>query len=143
MRVFIAGVMQGSRLGPSIVSQEYRDQIAEVLRAHVPDVEIWDPNQLHPDGVNYGREKAKRTFVNMAELAATADCVVAYVPEASMGTAVEMWQAHQADVPVYAISPLVENWVILTLSRRVFPTLESFATFVAAGGMAEADRSGT
>lgn len=141
MNVFIAGVMQGTRRGSGIVSQEYRDQIAEVLRAHVPNVDIWDPNLLHPNGVNYDRAKAKRTFVEMAELAAAADCLVAYVPEASMGTAVEMWQAYRAGVPVYTISPLAENWVILTLSRSVFPTLDSFAAFVAAGGMVEAARS--
>jgi nucleoside 2-deoxyribosyltransferase len=115
--------------------QDYRGRIAAVLQAHMPEVEIWDPNQLHPDGVNYSREEAKRTLVEMAVLAARADCLIAYVPEASMGTAIEMWQAYRAGVPVYTISPLTENWVIFTLSTEVFSDLETFAGFVAAGGL--------
>jgi len=122
-----------------MVRQDYRSRIAAVLQAHVTGVEIWDPNRLHPDGVNYGREEAKRTLVEMAELAARADCLIAYVPEASMGTAVEMWQAYRAGVPVYTISPLTDNWVVFTLSTEVFSDLESFAGFVAAGGL---DRGG-
>ncbi len=137
MRVFIGGVMQGSRAGSGIAPQNYRDQITGVLRAHVPGVEIWDPNRLHPDGVNYDQKKAKQTFVEMAELAAAADCLVVYVPEASMGTAIEMWQAYRAGIPIYTISPLVENWVVFALSRKVFPDLAAFAEFVASGGMSQ------
>jgi hypothetical protein len=135
MRIFIAGIMQGSRRGSTITAQTYRDQITDILRAHLPHVEILDPNRIHPDGVTYDRERAKRTFVEMSELAAQADALVAYVPEASMGTAVEMWQAYRAGVPVYTISPLTENWVVFTLSRAVFPDMAAFAAYVAANGL--------
>lgn len=137
MRIFIAGIMQGSRAGTSITAQTYRDQIASVIRTHVPRAEILDPNHLHPDGVSYNREKASRTFVEMCELAAQADALVAYVPQASMGTAVEMWQAYRAGVPVYAISPLVDNWVVFSLSSAIFPDIAAFAAFVAEGGLAQ------
>lgn len=135
MRVFLAGVMQGSRQDEGIAAQSYRDEIAQVFRAHLPGVEIVDPNQLHPDGVNYDRVRAKRTLIEMAELAGAVDCLVAYVPEASMGTAVEMWHAHQAGIPVYTISPMEHNWIVFSLSDRVFPDLASFAEFVASGGI--------
>ena len=135
MRVFIAGIMQGSLQGSDVVAQDYREQIAELITTRIPDTEIWDPNQIHPNGVDYVRDKAKRTLIEMAELAAKADCVVAYVPEASMGTALEMWMAHQAGVPVYTISPMTENWVVFTLSRGVFPTIEAFGEFVNSGGL--------
>ena len=135
MRVFIAGIMQGSHQGLDMAAQDYRDRIAELISAKIPDAEIWDPNQIHPDGINYDRDKARRTLIEMAELAAKADCVVAYVPEASMGTALEMWMAHQAGVPVYSVSPMTENWVVFTLSRDVFPTLEAFGEFVNSGGL--------
>jgi nucleoside 2-deoxyribosyltransferase len=135
MRVFIAGVMQGSRRDQGIAAQDYREQIAEVLEAHLPDVEIVDPNQIHPDGVSYDRQRAKQTLIEMAELAGAVDCLVAYVPEASMGTAVEMWHAHQVGIPVYTISPMEHNWIIFTLSDQVFPDLASFGEFVASGGV--------
>ena len=135
MRVFIAGVMQGNRRGAGMVSQAYRDAITDLLQAHLVDVEIWDPNRIHPDGVEYDQETARQTFVEMSELAAEADCLIAYVPEASMGTAVEMWQAYRAGVPVYTISPLTENWVVFSLSRAVFPDVDAFAEFVSGGGL--------
>ncbi|MGD1993895.1 MAG: hypothetical protein PVI59_11940 [Anaerolineae bacterium] len=136
MRVFIAGVMQGSRQDQEIAAQDYRERITEVLRAHLSDVEIVDPNQLHPNGVSYDRRRAKRTLIEMAELAGAVDCLVAYVPEASMGTALEMWHAHQAGIPVYTISPMDHNWIVFSLSDQVFPSMASFAEFVASGGMA-------
>jgi len=43
-----------------------------------------------------------------------------------MGTALEMNAAYQAGIPVIAISPMRENWVIRAVSNRVFPDLESF-----------------
>ena len=47
------------------------------------------------------------------------------------------WQAYRAGIPVYTISPLVDNWVVLTLSTQVLPDLDAFARFVAAGGLCE------
>jgi hypothetical protein len=59
------------------------------------------------------------------------------VPEASMGTAIEMWQAYGAGIPVVSISPMFDNWVIKFLSARAFATLEEFAEFIASGGLLE------
>jgi len=49
-----------------------------------------------------------------------------------MGTALEMNAAYQAGIPVIAISPLRENWVIRAVSNRVFPDLECFMAFLSA-----------
>ena len=38
---------------------------------------------------------------------------------ASMGTALEMFSAYRAGVPVYAVRPMGANWVVRALSRRV------------------------
>ncbi len=43
MRVFIAGIMQGSRTDGGIDAQDYRREIAQLLRCHVPGVEVLDP----------------------------------------------------------------------------------------------------
>ncbi|MBI5566743.1 MAG: MoaD/ThiS family protein [Chloroflexi bacterium] len=42
-RVFIAGIMQGSRRANDITTQDYRQQIGEWLTAHVPGVDVVDP----------------------------------------------------------------------------------------------------
>ncbi len=133
MRFFIAGIMQGSRTEPNIHDQGYRVAIGAAIKDRFTKAEIIDPMELHPGGVYYGPDKAKRTLLEMADEAAQADVLIAYVPEASMGTAVEMWQAHQAGKPILAISPLAENWVVRFLSTRVFPSLGAFESFVAEG----------
>jgi hypothetical protein len=133
MQVFIAGIMQGSRLDQHIDDQDYRTVIATLIQDRHPGVEIVDPNLLHPNGVDYDDDLAHATLIEMAELAGRCDLVVAYAPRASMGTALEMWQAYRQGVPVVTISPMAANWVVRHLSTRVLPDLESFARWIADG----------
>ena len=51
-----------------------------------------------------------------------------------MGTALEMYVAHERGVPVVTISPLAENWVVRALSRRVFLDMEDFMRAVQSAG---------
>lgn len=132
MRVFIGGVMQASNPGKGIVDQGYRQQIAAALTARWPAIEVLDPFSLHPNSVEYDDDSARETLFAMVNLAATSDLVIAYVPVASMGTAMEMYAAHLHGVPVIAISPLRTNWVIIALARRIFPDLASFFVALAA-----------
>jgi hypothetical protein len=134
LRFFVAGIMQGSLAEEGIHDQSYRVAIGSAIKTRFAEAEIIDPIELHPDaGLNYGPEEAKRVLLELAEEAARADVLIAYVPEASMGTAVEMWQAYRAGKPIFTISPLAENWVIRFLSTRVFPSLGDFESFVAEG----------
>jgi hypothetical protein len=134
VKVFIAGIMQGSRLDRYIDDQGYRQAIAQMIQERHPQVEILDPNELHPDGVDYDDQTAKTTLLEMADLAGQADLVVAYAPVASMGTAIEMWQAFQAGAPLVTVSPMAANWVVKHLSSVVLPDLEAFRSWVGDGG---------
>jgi len=134
LRFFVAGIMQGSHADMSIHDQSYRQAIRSAIRACFAEAEIVDPLELHPDaGLSYGPRQAKQAMLDLAEEAARADVLIAYVPQASMGTAVEMWQAYQAGKPILTISPLAENWVVKFLSTRLFPSLEAFEAFVKEG----------
>lgn len=135
MRIFLSGIIQGSRLGKDIHTQDYRSLLKGILRRYAPDADVACPIDLHPNSVDYDEDQARRTFEHMVRLASEADVVVAYLPEASMGTAVEIWEAHRRNVPVYTISPLAENWVVKLASSQVFPTLADFETFLVAGGL--------
>ncbi len=137
MRVFIAGIMQGSRLDRYIDDQDYRRLITEALQRHWDHVEVVDPNELHPNGVDYDDQTAHQVLLELADLAAQCDLLVAYAPEASMGTAIEMWQAFQAGSPIVAISPMAANWVIRHLSDVLLPDLQAFRTWVTAGGLGQ------
>lgn len=135
MRVFIGGVMQGSKKGMGINDQGYRQIISQAVRTRHPAVEILDPAALFPDSVNFDDDRARQVLFGMAEEAVTADIVIVYLPEASMGTALEMVRAYDAGTPVVSISPMTHNWFIRFLSRRVFSTLEAFHDWVGAGGL--------
>lgn len=137
MRVFIAGIMQGSRLDHYIGDQDYRRLITEAIQRQGPEVEIVDPNELHPNGVDYDDRLARQVLLDMADLAARCDLLVAYAPQASMGTAIEMWQAFQAGVPIVSISPMAANWVIRHLSDVLLPDLDAFRAWAADGGLGQ------
>jgi len=133
--MFIAGIMQGSRSAGGIEAQDYRREVAQIVQRHIPGVEVLDPFELHPDSVGYSPEQARRTLLYLVKLAGQVDVLVAYVPSASMGTAIEMWNAYQGGVRIYTISPLVDNWVVSSLSERVFPDIAALAAFIANGGL--------
>jgi hypothetical protein len=133
MRIFIAGIMQGSRRDKGMEDQNYRQRIASAIRARVPDADILDPWELFPDSPTYNSDQARQVFMSLNDAAATANVLIAYVPEASMGTAIEMWQAFRVGARVLTISPLTENWVVKLLSHRLFATLDEFEQFVARG----------
>ena len=133
LRIFLAGIMQGSRRERDIVSQDYRAQLTQLLRHHLDGVEIVDPFALHPGSVDYSHDDGQRAFLSMAEEAGRSDALIAYLPEASMGTAIEIWQAYNRRRAVFVISPLDQNWVVRFLSTRVFASIDEFVDFVASG----------
>lgn len=135
MQIFIGGIMQGSRRDRYIDDQDYRRRITEMVLEVYPEVEVLDPNELHPNGVDYGDEQAKETLLALFDLVSQADVLIAYAPQASMGTAIEMWQAYQAGAPVVTISPMESNWVVRHLSAAVLPNLEAFRQWLAEGGL--------
>lgn len=127
MKVFIAGVMQGNRKDGKIHSQNYRKEIIKVLSRLKINLEVVDPDMTGPDAEVFFRTN---TIVGKVNL------VIAYVPEASMGTAVEMWEAWKNKIPIITISPLKYNWVIKLLSSKVYSTVADFAKGVEAGELA-------
>jgi len=136
VKFFIAGIMQGSRRDNGVDDQGYRQRIAEAIHRRMPAADILDPWALHPDSPTYDNERGKQVYLSLNEEAAKADVLIAYVPQASMGTAIEIWQAYQAGACILTISPLSENWVVKFLSNRVFATLDEFVQFVENGDLA-------
>jgi nucleoside 2-deoxyribosyltransferase len=137
MRIFLSGIISGSLLGKELHDQSYRQELRQLLRRVAPQAQVLCPWDMHPDAVEYGPERARAAFLAEVEAAASSDLVVAYIPQASMGTAIEMWEASRRGVPVLAISPLTTNWTLLLLARRIFPTMGDFAAFAEAGGLKE------
>lgn len=127
MRFFIAGIMQGSETVKRIHSQNYRTVIKEIIRREFPDADIYDPFEKHKNSLQYVAETGKETFLRHNKMCATeVDCLVAFIPEASMGTAIEMWEAWKNGATVISISPMDANWAVKFLSHEIYPDVESF-----------------
>jgi len=133
MHVFIAGVMQGSRQDPHIDDQDYRLRIAGALHSHGPDVRVTDPWALHPDSPTYDDGQTRNTFVANVNLAREADLLIAYLPYASMGTAIEMWAAHSSHTYIIAVTPMTHNWVVRITADEILPDLESLLAYIESG----------
>ena len=131
MRVFLAGIMQGSLVEPKIVDQSWRDAIKASLARHVPDADVYCHFEAHPESVAYDYPMIIRTLTDGFRKAAECDLLVAYLPSASMGTAIEMYEASRGGAVVLTISPLAANWVVLACSDKVFSTTEAFDEFLA------------
>jgi hypothetical protein len=133
MRVFIAGVMQGSRLDRAIDSQSYRVQLANALQRQYEAVEIIDPWRIHPNSVDYEDRRVVDTFLSMTSLAGEADVLLAYLPTASMGTAIELWTAYHAGVPTVVVTPMAHNWAVKVTAAEVLPDLDSLLDYISTG----------
>lgn len=133
MRFFLAGIMQGSHLGEVLHHQGYRGRLKQLLLEHFPGAEVYDPLADHQDSLAYDDQRGRAVFVCHNEMCRSVDVLIAFVPEASMGTAIEMWEAHRHGRFVVAISPLAHNWVIRFCSHRVFADLEALEAALASG----------
>ena len=133
MRIFIAGIMQGSHAKAAIHSQDYRIRIDSLLRIAFPEAEIYDPRANHKKSLGYKEATGREVFFGHNLMCREVDVLLAYVPEASMGTAIEMWEAYQHGAAVISISPLKHNWAVKFLSHVLYEDLDQFEAAVQNG----------
>jgi hypothetical protein len=137
MKLFLAGIMQGSHAGAVLHSQDYRGRIKGLLQEHLPEADIYDPRDDHAESIRYDEATGRRVFFHHNRMCRETDVLLAFVPEASMGTAIEMWEAYRHHAVVITISPLAYNWTVRFLSHVLYPNLEAFETELAAGRLAQ------
>jgi hypothetical protein len=137
MKIYIAGIMQGSRKDQDIQVQDYRQIIRDAVKIQHPDAEIVDPFSLFPDSVDYDDRRAKQVLFEMAVEAGASDILIAYLPKASMGTALEIIRAYDNGKIIISISPMEKNWLIRAVSAKIFPSLDEFCTWARQTHLAE------
>jgi hypothetical protein len=133
MRIFLAGIMQGSHVAALVHDQHYRDALRDVVQQRWPAAEVYDPFAGHGNSVGYDLERAREVFEGHVQMCREFDLVIAYVPEASMGTAIEVWEAHRHGRPVITITPLVHNWVVQLTSLAVYRDQDAFTVALESG----------
>jgi hypothetical protein len=135
MRVFLCGIIQGSRPDLSVHEQSYRDDLRRLVEKYLPEAEVYCPVSLHPESPSYDDPRAFEVLEESVEAARASDLLIAYVPEDSMGSAIELWEAKRAGVRVVTISPLKDNWVVRYASDIIlsdFAEIEGFLRAYAA-----------
>lgn len=138
MRFFLAGIMQGSHLGAVLHDQDYRTWLKARIAEAFPGSQIYDPLADHGQSLGYDDATGRSVFYHHNRMCREVDVVIAFVPEASMGTAIEMWEAHEhGRGVVLTISPLVHNWAIKYCSHAVFPDLQAFDDALQSGRVAQ------
>ncbi len=135
LRFFIAGIIQGS-LPDTCHPQDYRREIAALLREAFPGAEVFDPVEEYPDSIEYDDARASAAFFDLMDRAGKADVLIAFIPEASMGTAIELWNAHHAGTYVVTVSGLTKNWVARYLSDALLPDLPALREYIRSGALA-------
>lgn len=136
MRFFLAGIMQGSHVAAALHDQDYRGHIKRLLETHFPGAEIYDPLADHSNSLGYDEQQGRDVFFHHNRLCSEVDVVLAFVPEASMGTAVEMWEAYQNGRAVIAVSPMKHNWAVKFLSHALYADLDELEQALASGQLA-------
>jgi len=137
MRFFLAGIMQGSHVEPLVHNQDYRQRITCLLEKHFPGAEVYDPRANHADSIDYDEETGRRVFFHHNRICGEIDVLLAFVPEASMGTAIEMWEAYQHGAAVIAIGPLKHNWAVKFLSHAMYTDVAEFEVALEEGRVAK------
>jgi hypothetical protein len=133
MKFFLAGIMQGSHVGAVLHNQDYRGRIKQLLATHLPGAEIYDPLADHATSLEYDDARARETFWYHNRMCRTVDVVLAFLPEASIGTAIEMFEAFEHGRIVVVVSPMQHNWAVKFLSHLLYGDLEEFERAVISG----------
>lgn len=133
LRIFLAGIIQGSLHDTEIHSQNYRLRLAKLLRETIPHADVYDPTAEHANSVHYSNEQGRKVFFDHNFLCREMDVIVAFVPEATMGTAIEMWEGFQHGACIIAVSPLKTNWVIRFLTHHCCENMEALETAILSG----------
>jgi len=136
VRFFLAGIMQGSHTGPVLHDQDYRERIRRLIEAHFPEARVYDPRADHSNSIDYDEATGRRVFFRHNAMCRQIDVLLAFVPEASMGTAIEMWEAYRHGAAVVTISPMEHNWAVRFLSHAIYPDVDHFEAAVRTGRLA-------
>ena len=150
---FLSGVMQGARASgdgfAGVVSQDYRAEIKAAVLAADGEARVIDPwelikplaAELYPAGTArdemfHEAAHVQRGLALVTDAAADADVVVSYLPEASMGSALELHAARAKRRLVYVVAPgkMARNWVVVSHADRIFESIEQLAGWLRGGG---------
>lgn len=141
LRYFISGVMLGSarkleNAAVDLAPQDYRDRLTQIIRNVDPHAKVVEPLKIVKERaaalgktieeMNQDSNLVRDVFSDVVAVAAECDIVVSNLPEASMGSAAEIWEARKAGKTVFTISPMTDNWLLRSTTHHNFEDLDDF-----------------
>lgn len=135
MNVFLAGVIQGSIKEADIHPQNWRDPIRQVVTRAIPAAKMYCPYEAHPNSISYDLPTLTETLEDGIAKAAASDLVICWLPEASMGTALEMYEAARGGAVVIVITPMTANWVVRAYADVIVADLPELEAVLRGGSI--------
>ncbi len=134
--VFLAGIIQGSLAEATIHDQDWRTPVKAALAEHLPQASIYCHYSQHPNSITYDLPEIREVFAQGLQRARECELMIAYLPEASMGTAIEMHEAAAHGRAVVTITTMDVNWVVRIYSDHIAADLDAFTQFAESGDLA-------
>lgn len=130
MQIYLGGAIQGSNKDISIVDQDYRAIIKEFFINLEPNLKVYCPFDdggkiSDTDSDEYVKELMLRFLENVKK----SDIFIGIFPTASNGTAIELYEAWNSNIPAFVISPLAKNIALRSFATKIFPDINDFKLF--------------
>jgi len=127
VHVYLAGIINGSQNEDVVYDQDYRKKISRALKNKYKGIDIYDPFHDKESIFKMSEKEKKAFFINETlRCLYDIDLIISYLPEASMGTAIEMFEAWIGHSTILTISPMKSNWTVKFLSDRVYDNIDDF-----------------
>eukprot|EP00933_Yihiella_yeosuensis_P007749 TRINITY_DN112910_c0_g1_i1.p1 TRINITY_DN112910_c0_g1~~TRINITY_DN112910_c0_g1_i1.p1 ORF type:complete len:141 (-),score=26.07 TRINITY_DN112910_c0_g1_i1:62-484(-) len=118
----------------NVKPQDYRKEIADLIKQIDRGAEIVEPwdhvaevaqiNGTSLEGLHSDDKMVRTVFTSVVDLVKGCDVIISFLPEASMGSAIELWEAQKAGVLILTVSPMTTNWAIRSVTDHNFLDLE-------------------
>jgi hypothetical protein len=125
VNIYVTGILQGSK-DKAFFPQDYRKKLVEAIKKSWQTTTVYSPT-INTDVENpESLKEAVKQFEQQLAILKKANIVVAYIPEAGMGCAIEIYNAAMRGKYVVTITPLKQNRVIRMFSHDIYDSIESF-----------------
>ncbi|MCD4656478.1 MAG: hypothetical protein K8S87_02925 [Planctomycetes bacterium] len=125
IKIFVSGIVHGSREN-DVYPQCYRKRIVDVIEKSWQSAIVICPTIVNSKSLTESVTETAKAFEQQLSLLKKSNIVVAYIPEASMGTAIEIYNASMRGKYVVTITPLISNRMIRMFSHDIYDSVDSF-----------------
>ena len=125
VKIFVSGIVHGSREN-DVYPQCYRKRLVDVIEKSWETAIVSCPSIANSKTSTESLTDTMKAFELQLSSLKKSDIVVAYIPEASMGAAIEIYNASLRGKYVVTITPLQSSRIIKIFSHDIYDSVDSF-----------------